>query len=81
MKTPNWVVIAVKPQKDYTLLLSFANGEKKLYDARPLLAKSIYKPLNNLSFFLTAKAECGSVAWNDDIDIAPEHLYEASLPL
>lgn len=81
MKTPNWVVITVKPQKDYTLLLSFANGEQKLYDARPLLEKSIYKPLNNLSFFLTAKAECGSVAWNDDIDIAPEHLYEASLPL
>lgn len=81
MKTPNWVVVAVQPQKDYTLLLSFANGEQKLYDARPLLTKSIYKPLNNLSFFLTAKAECGSVAWNDDIDIAPEHLYEASLPL
>lgn len=51
MKTPNWVVIAVKPQRDYTLLLSFANGEQKLYDAHPLLAKSIYKPLNNLSFF------------------------------
>ena len=29
----------------------YNNGEQKLYDARPLLAKSIYKPLNNLSFF------------------------------
>lgn len=54
---------------------------KKLFDARPLLAKAIYKPLNNLSFFLTAKADCGSVVWSDKIDIAPEYLYECSLPL
>ena len=61
--------------------INFASGEKKLFDARPLLAKAIYKPLNNLSFFLTAKADCGSVAWSDEIDIAPEYLYECSLPL
>jgi hypothetical protein len=30
------------------------------------------------SFFLQAKAECGTVVWNDDIDIDPEHLYECS---
>ena len=81
MKTPVWVVTNVQPQKDYTLILTFASGEKKLFDARPLLAKAIYKPLNNLSFFLTAKADCGSVAWIDEIDIAPEYLYECSLPL
>ena len=75
------VVTNVQPQKDYTLILTFASGEKKLFDARPLLAKAIYKPLNNLSFFLTAKADCGSVAWSDEIDIAPEYLYECSLPL
>ena len=69
MKTPVWVVTNVQPQKDYTLILTFASGEKKLFDARPLLAKAIYKPLNNLSFFLTAKADCGSVAWSDEIDI------------
>ena len=81
MKTPVWVVTNVQPQKDYTLILTFASREKKLFDARPLLAKAIYKPLNNLSFFLTAKADCGSVAWSDEIDIAPEYLYEYSLPL
>ena len=44
MKTPVWVVTNVEPQKDYTLILTFASGEKKLFDARPLLAKAIYKP-------------------------------------
>jgi len=37
--------------------------------------------LRNPSFFMTAKAECGTVVWNDDIDIAPEHLYDASIPV
>ncbi|MBR2957057.1 MAG: DUF2442 domain-containing protein [Clostridia bacterium] len=78
MKTPVWVVKEVQTREDYTLLLTFADGTKKLYNARPLLEKAIYAQLKNLSFFLDAKAECGTVVWNDDIDIAPEHLYECS---
>ena len=81
MKVPEWVVTDVYPQADYTLLLTFADGEKKIYDARPLLKKPIYSQLNSLSFFLSAKAEYDTVVWNDDIDIAPEHLYECSKPI
>lgn len=81
MSTPVWVVKDVQPNRDYTLLITFAGGERKLYNARPLLEKPIYSPLKNLTFFLKAKAECGTVVWNDDIDIAPEHLYECSTPL
>ena len=81
MKTPVWVVEKVQPKNDYTLLLTFADGCKKVYDARPLLQKSIYCQLKNIAFFLCAKAECGTVVWNDEIDIAPEHLYECSEPL
>lgn len=81
MNTPVWVVKGVQPHRDYTLSITFASGEQKLYNARPLLEKPIYSPLKNLAFFLEAKAECGTVVWNDDIDIAPEHLYECSTPL
>lgn len=81
MKTPAWVVQAVQPQADYTLLLTFSSGERKLYNARPLLEKAIYVQLKNLPFFLTAKADYGTVVWSDEIDIAPEHLYECSTPL
>jgi len=76
MKTPAWIVREVQPKEDYTLLLTFADGVKKIYDARPLFEKSIYAQLKNPAFFLSAKADCGTVVWNDDIDIAPEHLYE-----
>ena len=78
MKIPVWVVTNVQPQKDYTLILTFVSGEKKLFDARPLLAKAIYKPLNNLVFFWQPRL---IVTWSDEMDIAPEYLYEYSLPL
>lgn len=81
MKSPAWVVRAVQPREDYTLLLTFADGTERVYNARPLLDKAIYAQLKNLAFFLSAKAECGTVVWNDDIDIAPEHLYECSEPV
>ena len=79
MKTPAWVVRKVHPNLDYSLLLTFANGEKRVYDARPLLNEDIYSQLRNPEFFLKARAECGTVVWSDDVDIAPEHLYESSV--
>ncbi len=78
MKTPEWIVRDVEPRSDYSLLLTFANGDRKVYDALPLLEKPIYASLKSLPFFLTARAMCGTVVWNDDVDIAPEHLFEAS---
>lgn len=78
MNTPAWVVKEVQPRKDYTLLITFADGTKKIYDARPLLEKPIYAQLKNPAFFLKAEVDCDTVVWSDDIDIAPEHLYECS---
>ena len=34
----------------------------------------------NKMLFMKAKVECGTAVWTDDIDIAPEHLYECSVP-
>ena len=50
MKDPNWVVRSVQAKNDYTLILSFADGSTKIYDARPLLEKNIYTKLI-FSFF------------------------------
>ena len=76
MAIPNWVVISVKPNPDYTLDITFADGSRKIYNAAPLLSRPIFAELNDLDFFLSAKALHGTVVWNDDVDIAPEHLYE-----
>ena len=81
MNVPVCVVREVIPQADYTLLLTFASGEKKVYDARPLLEQEIFSPLKNLSFFLRAYCDGCSVAWSDEVDIAPESLYQDSAPV
>lgn len=81
MNTPAWVVTSVTPKEDYSLLLTFADGSVRRYNALPLLEKPLCAPLKNLAFFLTAKAEYGTVIWNDEIDIAPEHLYSCSQPI
>ena len=78
---PVWVVKEVTARDDYTLLITFADGQKRRYNARPLLEQPVYSPLKNLEFFMSAKADGDTAVWDDDIDIAPEHLYERSQPL
>ena len=75
---PVWCVEEVQPNKDYTLTIKFHDGSVKLFDAKPLLENQLYEALKNPGFFMQAKAEFDTVIWNDDIDIAPEYLYEAS---
>ena len=77
-KNPVWSVLEATPHKDYTITLKFNDGTTRLYDAKPLLEIPLYEKLKNPGFFIQAKADCGTVIWNDDIDIAPEHLYETS---
>ena len=56
--------------------LVFADGMRGVFDLRPLLADRYYAPLSQLPLFMTARAECGTVVWDEDRDIAPELLYE-----
>lgn len=76
MATSRWVVLEVIPHSDFTLSLSFADGKQGVFDMTPLLERPYYMPLANLPLFMTARAECGTVIWEDDRDIAPELLYE-----
>ena len=76
MPQPKWAVISAIPRKDYSIEIRFADGKHGVYDAAPLLLQDYFKPLNNMGLFLSGKAECGTVVWNDLLDIAPEHLYE-----
>lgn len=74
----NFIVTSVEAKKNYILVLDFIDGKRKVYNALPLLEKPIYEALKDLEFFLSVKVSGDSIAWSDDIDIAPEHLYECS---
>lgn len=81
MPTPSkadWFVEAVSPRRDYSLIIDFANGERRIYDARELLTDKSFAPLRSIDFFMLAHRSGHSVVWNDDIDISPEYLFENS---
>lgn len=75
---PLIVVREVKANDNFTMLLTFTTGERKMFDARPLLAEKLYAPLKSKALFEKAYVSCGGVCWNDTLDIAPEYLYENS---
>ena len=75
-KPANWIVTNVKATENYELIITFIDGKRKKYDASPLLEKEIYAPLKEIAFFMKAKVVGDTVAWSEEIDIAPEHLYE-----
>ena len=81
MGNPSWVVTSVIPRKDYTLLLTFEDGKHGVYDFRPDLSRPIFRKQQSIDFFMQAKVLYGTVVWPDDSDIAPEHLYEQSIPI
>lgn len=47
--------MAVEPMEDYKLILTFRNGEKRVFDFLPMLDHKINKPLKNLRLFMKAR--------------------------
>ena len=74
-------VIEVIPNDDFELLLTFNNGEKRIFDAHQIMYMEAFAPLKNIEFFKLAKVKFGTVVWPRDIDYCPDMLYEQSEPI
>ncbi len=74
-----WTVKNVEPLKEYKILLTFEKDVKKIFDMKPYLKYPMYKPLENMALFNMVHTNGETVVWNDEIDIAPETLYEKGL--
>ena len=71
--------VAVSVLDNYMLSVRFDNGETRLFDAAPLLARKCYASLKNKAFFRLANIQYGCVTWPGNIDIDPDWLYEDSI--
>lgn len=76
-----WRVIKVQALEEYRLLLTFAQGERKIFDMKPYLQYPMYQPLQSEVLFRSVHTNGETAVWNDDIDIAPETLYEDGVSL
>ena len=74
-------VSAVKPLDDMMMLVTFASGERRLYDATQLLGFPAFQPLKDTAVFQAASVDHGVVTWMDgDIDIDLKTMYANSFP-
>ena len=68
----------VIPNNDYTVNITFDNGEEKIFDVKPYLEKGIFKGLKDLNVFKSVKPFMGSIQWKHGQDFCPDTLYLAS---
>ena len=75
-------VVAVKTNSDFQLDLEFANGERRRFDMKPLLKMKPWNRIANARLFEQIRIDYGTVTWaGGEIDVAPETLYDESVPL
>lgn len=88
-------IIKVSPNDDYTLTITFNNGERRLYDMRPLLKEgTVFEPFIKPENFRRAYVDdthCiawdidpnidSDKAWGNKVDLSPDVCYVDSIPL
>ena len=74
-------ITAVKALDNYQLLLTWTNGEKRIFDGKNLLQLKVFEPLKNKVFFNNIKVLNGTITWENDIDYCPDTLYLDSVPV
>jgi len=74
-------VVNVIAHDDYTLLLEFTNGERRLFQAWPYLQKGVFQELQDRRLFTTVKVVDGTVQWLHEQDLCPDTLYVKSVPI
>ncbi len=72
-------VVSVKPMPNFQIDLQYKNGERRLFDVRPLLAMKPWNRIARPEIFSLVRVEYGTVVWPGEIDIAPETLYDDSV--
>lgn len=70
----------VRPGKNFTLILVFDNGEKRIFDVKPYLDKGVFRELKNPQFFNSVRPFLGSIQWKNGQDLCPDMLYLDSIP-
>ena len=66
----------VKPNANYTITLTFTNGEVRSFDVKPYLEKGIFKELKDENKFKQVQPFLGSIQWQGGQDFCADTLYE-----
>ncbi len=74
----NLSVKDVQPKDNYLLLLTFENGEKRIFDMKPYLDFGIFEELKDVNIFKSVRISFDTIEWSNEADIDPKMLYQKS---
>lgn len=88
-------IVGVVAHDDFTLTIHFDNGEKRLYDMRPLIKKgTVFAPFANIENFRRVYVDdthCiawdiepnidSDKVWSNKVDLCPDACYVDSVPI
>jgi hypothetical protein len=77
----NPYVTGVRPLDDYRLEVSFENGERRVFDAKPYIYRGVFVRFQDRAFFQAARVLAGSVEWPGGLDLSYDTLYLESQPI
>lgn len=64
--------------RNFTIELTFNNGETKYADLQNSLNGEAFEPLKNPDYFKNFKINFNTIEWDNGADFAPEYLYQIS---
>jgi hypothetical protein len=65
----------IKTTNEFTIEITYENGELREFDMKPLLPLKPWTKLQNVALFHQAQIFYNTIIWPGEIDIAPETLY------
>lgn len=74
-------VLQVEPTENYTVLITFENGELRRFDVTPYIVGEWFGKLKDKAVFSTVRPCGNTIEWSEGQDIAPHELYELSIPV
>lgn len=88
-------IISVVPNDDFSLTISFDNGEKRLYNVLPLLQKgTVFESFSDIENFRRVYVDSenciawdidpeidSETNWNNKVDLCPDSCYINSIPI
>jgi hypothetical protein len=69
-------VVKAEALEDMKVHVVFDNGVDGVFDCAYLTKDPYWAKLSSPAFFRQVRAECGTLCWPEDIDIAPESVWE-----
>lgn len=77
MLTP--IIKSVEVLEDYQLLLTYENGEKRIYDMKPNFKYEAFRELEDYELFKKVHPAGETIEWETGEDVSPESLYLNSI--